>query len=60
MIKPCSEYKIRTKVYEQEVVAKALGIKLKKNEILNIYADGHNKVRVEVYCSPHYKKVKGE
>lgn len=58
MIKPDTTYIITSRLYQQEEVVKALGIKLRKNEIVNVYADGQNKVRVELYRSP-YKRGRG-
>lgn len=58
MTKPYSEYMIKTRVYAPAVVAKALGIKLKKKDILSIYGDGNNGVRIEIYQSPNYRATK--
>lgn len=58
MNKPVSEYTIKARIYEQEDIAKALGITVGKHDVLCIYADGHNKVHVELYRFP-LRKGKG-
>ena len=60
MTKPDVKYIVTRLLYSQKVVAEALGISIKKNEILRINCDGDNKLTIELYRSPYrrYKRQK--
>lgn len=48
-INPSSIYNVVTRIYSQEDVIEALGLNVRKGDHANIYCDGINKVRVEIY-----------
>jgi hypothetical protein len=47
-VKPDGVYSMKVLIFTQEQVVMALGIKHTSTDIIRVYCDGDNKVRIEV------------
>lgn len=58
--KPTDTYITTVYLFGQREVIAALGIKMRKNEVHQLYCDGSNKVRVELHRAPYKRYGKNE
>lgn len=47
--KPESRYTLHCLIYQPDQILDALGIAIAAGDSAQIYSDGHNKVRIEIY-----------
>lgn len=46
-----AEYIVSTYMYEQKDVVRSLGVRVKASEVVRVYCDGDNLVRIEIWRS---------